>query len=112
MKLSQLNKKEGQINKTYIAPMNDKREEKIPDLNQEDKQELPSSGIHAGLVTPKKPNRYNPKLFSSPASKARILTPIKTALHNSNRNTSKFIKKIQEIMDNKNKEKVEDERNL
>lgn len=97
--------------------MNDKREEKIPDLNQEDKQESvssveTSSGIHAGLVTPKKPNRYNPKLFSSPASKARILTPIKTALHNSNRNTSKFIKKIQEIMDNKNKENVEDERNL
>ncbi|GFR02413.1 hypothetical protein TNCT_369301 [Trichonephila clavata] len=40
------------------------------------------------------------------------LTPIKSALLESNRNTSKFIKKIQEIVDNKNKENIETDREI
>lgn len=93
--------------------MAEKENKQMPDedtrnIQKEDEQFT----LNAGLVTPRKNGRYNPKIFSSPASKARILTPIKSALQNSNRDTSKFIKKIQEIMDNKNKENIDGEKDL
>lgn len=86
--------------------MEEKQTERKPEENSSNVE-----GLNTGLLTPKKNKFNNPKLFSSPASKARILTPIKTALQNSNRDTSKFIKKIQEIMDNKNKENVNEHKN-
>lgn len=48
------------------------------------------------------------KIFLSPTSKAKILTPIKSALQKSNRNTFKFLKEIQNIVDNTNKENLKD----
>jgi hypothetical protein len=49
-----------------------------------------------------------PKRFYSPSSKAPVMTPIKSALYSSNKQTRKFIKKIQELLDVKNKENAED----
>ncbi|KAF9763315.1 hypothetical protein NGRA_1359 [Nosema granulosis] len=92
------------------TPMAEKENKQLPDEDTPIfKKEEEKSTLKAGLATPRKNVRYNPKIFSSPASKSRILTPIKSALQNSNRDTFKFIKKIQEIVDNKNKENINEE---
>ncbi|KAF5140011.1 hypothetical protein AAJ76_2300034899 [Vairimorpha ceranae] len=46
------------------------------------------------------------KIFDSPSSKARILTPVKNALHKSQGNAYKFCKALQNIVDNKENEDV------
>lgn len=52
----------------------------------------------------KKPRRYY-----SPSSKASVMTPIKTALYTSNKQTEKFIKEIKKIVKfNRNKENVDE----
>lgn len=55
-----------------------------------------------------KEQKVKSKIFLSPTSKAKILTPIKSALQKSNRNTFKFLKEIQNIVDNTNKENMKD----
>lgn len=43
--------------------------------------------------------KAKPRLYSSPSSDARIKTPIKSALYNSNKQAQRFIKKVKELIE-------------
>ncbi|WUR02482.1 uncharacterized protein VNE69_02009 [Vairimorpha necatrix] len=50
----------------------------------------------------KNTTKFTRKIYDSPSSKARILTPVKNALHKSDGNPLKFLKAVQNIVGKEN----------